>query len=54
MKLGQGKENAKKFLADNPDLAEEIESKVRALCVTTPNTQEESDEDDSLLSGLGL
>lgn len=54
MKLGQGKENAKKFLADNPDLAEEIESKVRALCVTTPNPQEESDEDDSLLSGLGL
>ena len=44
MKLGQGKENAKKFLLDNPDLAQEIESKVRALCITTPQPQEEDDE----------
>ena len=29
-KLGQGRENAKKFLQDNPDLLEEIDAKVRA------------------------
>jgi recombination protein RecA len=27
--LGQGKENARKFLSDNPDLAEEIEKKIK-------------------------
>ncbi len=30
MKLGQGRDNAKKFLKDNPDIAEEIEAKIRA------------------------
>jgi recombination protein RecA len=30
MRLGQGRENAKQFLRDNPDLAEELELKVRA------------------------
>jgi recombination protein RecA len=29
MRLGQGRENSKQFLADNPDLAGEIEGKVR-------------------------
>ncbi len=29
-KLGQGRENVKKFLSDNPDLIEEIDKKVRA------------------------
>jgi len=28
--LGQGKENSRAFLIDNPDLANEIESKIRA------------------------
>ncbi|MGL5852898.1 MAG: recombinase RecA, partial [Phycicoccus sp.] len=27
--LGQGKENARGFLKDNPDLAEEIEKKIK-------------------------
>ena len=27
--LGQGKENARAFLRDNPDLADEIEKKIR-------------------------
>ncbi len=31
MKLGQGKEQARKFLAENPNLAEEIERKVREI-----------------------
>lgn len=29
-RLGQGRENAKKFLADNSDIADEIEAKIRA------------------------
>ena len=28
-RLGQGRENAKQFLRENPDLAEEIEDKLR-------------------------
>jgi recombination protein RecA len=31
--LGQGKENSRAFLIDNPDLANEIESKIRASFV---------------------
>ena len=27
--MGQGKENAKKYLAENPETCEEIESKIR-------------------------
>jgi len=30
IRLGQGRENAKSFLRDNPDLADEIETKLRA------------------------
>ena len=29
-KIGQGRENAKKFLKDNPEIADEIEAKIRA------------------------
>ena len=29
-RLGQGRENAKQFLRDNPDIAEELEMKIRA------------------------
>jgi recombination protein RecA len=29
-RIGQGRENAKKFFADNPDVMEEVEKKVRA------------------------
>jgi len=30
LRLGQGKENARQFLADNPDVAEEIDARIRA------------------------
>ncbi|MEI6217102.1 MAG: recombinase RecA [Actinomycetes bacterium] len=33
--LGQGKENARAFLLDNPDLANDIEAKIRAFYVPT-------------------
>jgi len=32
--LGQGKENSRQFLIDNPDLANEIEGKIRAHYAT--------------------
>lgn len=42
MKLGQGRDNAKKFLKDNSDIAEEIEAKIRAgLAVTKEEPKEE-------------
>jgi recombination protein RecA len=34
--LGQGKENSRNFLLDNPDLANDIESKIRAHFAPTP------------------
>lgn len=35
-KIAQGKESAKAFLADNPEVSAEIESKIKAFYVTTP------------------
>ncbi len=38
MRLGQGRENAKQFMKDNPELESEIETKVRrALGINTPD-----------------
>jgi recombination protein RecA len=37
VRLGQGRENAKHYLSENPELAEEIEQQVRASAVITHN-----------------
>jgi len=37
VRLGQGRENAKHYLSQNPELAEEIEQQVRASAVTNHN-----------------
>ncbi len=37
-RLGQGKENAKHFLTQNPELVQEIEEKIRASAVTIQNS----------------
>ena len=37
MKLGQGRDNAKRFLEDNSDIADEIEAKIRACALTITN-----------------
>ena len=37
IRLGQGRENAKQYLSENPELAQEIEQQVRASAVTTHN-----------------
>jgi recombination protein RecA len=48
VRLGQGRENAKQFLRDNPDVAEELEMKIRAkmglppIRVAEPGLQAES------------
>jgi recombination protein RecA len=40
MRLGQGKENSKQFLAENPDVAEEIEARVKAALGMVPDDEE--------------
>ena len=35
IRLGQGRENAKNYLSQNPELVEEIEQKIRASAVTS-------------------
>jgi recombination protein RecA len=40
-RIGQGRENAKRFLQENPNMADEIEAKLRAdLGMTTPAEME--------------
>ena len=41
IRLGQGRENAKQFLNQNPELAQEIEQQIKASTVT--NVQTSSD-----------
>ena len=44
-KIGQGRDNAREFLRENPDLAREIENKVRdSLGIALLPTQEAADE----------
>ncbi len=38
MRLGQGRENARKFLDDNPELLAELETKIRNACEVDANT----------------
>ena len=50
LRLGQGKENAKQFLKENPDVASEIEEKVRVAVGL--NGQSASDEDEPVPAGM--
>jgi len=40
VRLGQGRENSKKFLQENPDIAEEIEARIREELGMTPMREE--------------
>ncbi|MFE8071901.1 recombinase RecA [Marinobacteraceae bacterium S3BR75-40.1] len=40
-KIGQGKANASRFLEDNPEIRDEIETKVRDLAMPKPKSKEE-------------
>ncbi|MFL6090373.1 MAG: recombinase RecA [Aeromicrobium sp.] len=44
--LGQGKENARQFLKDNPDLADEVEAKIKAQLGVGVQAVEESPADE--------
>ena len=53
-RIGQGRENVKIFLKENPDMAEEIERKIRenaGLLATDTITTPETDEDDGEKEG---
>lgn len=45
-RIGQGKENARKYIEDNPDLMKEIEDKVKAMSKDVNFAEEEYDEDE--------
>ncbi len=44
-RIGQGKENAKQYLKDNPKIAKEIEEKIRAQAASLTTTIANSEED---------
>lgn len=46
--LGQGKENSRRFLKDNPDLAAEIEERIKSLLGVGAENQETDDEEVAL------
>ena len=49
-KLGQGRENVKKFLQDNPDLIKEIDEKVRHYYKLDETRENAQEEDDTLIN----
>ena len=52
LRLGQGKENSKIFLVENPDIAEEIEVRLRAALGLDRENQGEVEEADNLVSEM--
>lgn len=44
MRIGQGRENARQYLIDNPDVAREIEEKIRAAVLQEKEEKEKKDE----------
>ncbi|MBE6552015.1 MAG: recombinase RecA [Ruminococcaceae bacterium] len=47
-RIGQGRDNARQFLRDNPEIAEEIEEKIRALASNGAMEDTDFDDDDRL------
>ena len=52
LRMGQGKENSKIFLVENPDIAEEIEVRLRTALGLDPVNQEELEDADDLVSEM--
>jgi recombination protein RecA len=51
-RIGQGRENAKQFLKDNPDIAHAIEDKIRASHgLEFDASPDEGGDDDALMEG---
>ncbi len=47
-RIGQGKENAKKFLEENPDIIDELEKKIKEIGINNDMSMDEITADDSL------
>ncbi len=50
-RIGQGKENVRQFLKENPDIADDIDQKLRALLLSAPESVE--DEGEGEVDGKG-
>ncbi len=53
-RIGQGKENARKFIEDNPDLMKEIEEKIKTSSLDVNNLMEEEYDGDEDEDGVEL
>jgi recombination protein RecA len=51
-RLGQGRENSKEFMRENPDVTEEIEDKVRAMMNPETEQPEQPDESEAARPGV--
>ena len=54
-RIGQGKDNARKFIEDNPELMKEIEEKIKSMSHDVNNIMEEEydeDEDEESIGGI--
>lgn len=50
-KIGQGRENAKSYLKENPDVLNEIEQQVRTKCGISPEAEEEAESETTKRTG---
>jgi recombination protein RecA len=46
-RIGQGKDNARQFLAENPEMAAEIETQIRDIMMPKPAPAETSEADEA-------
>ncbi len=46
-RIGQGKENVRQYLKENPEMANDIDQKLRALLLTSAKVKEETEKDES-------
>ena len=46
-KIGQGRENAKKYLTEHPDVFAEVDTAVRAKCLPNASEEEETAEEEA-------
>lgn len=47
LRIAQGRENAKEYLKENPDIAQEVEGEIRALVMDQALTESESSDNES-------
>lgn len=47
-RLGQGRENSKKYLQENPDVLAELEQRVREVVFANPEPQEQEKENEDI------